>query len=343
MDLYNIIAGTKGDGDIVAQKDITEKTLESYNDVFADILNVLLFHGEQLVKPDELEDQRSRASFKADGKVHEIERDVAKRWIQNNVRIACIGLENQTAADPYMPLRVMGYDGVEYRTQLRDLKPGQKPSPVITLVLYFGYKGHWKAPLSLVEALKVPEILKPYVTDVKVNLFEIAYLSWEQVNLFRSDFKEIARYFVQMRENGDYHPSDDEMEHIEAVMQLLNVMDRDSRFQTAIDDRIEQKEVRKMSEWLTRVLNESESKGIEKGLEKGREEGLEKGREEGLEKGREEGLEKGAIQTLWSLVKDGLLTLEVASARAGLTEKEFQARATALMSESTSNYDQEKN
>ena len=130
-----------------------------------------------------------------------------------------------------------------------------------------------------------------------------------------------------MREIGDYHPSDDEMEHIETVMQLLNVMDRDSRFQTAINDRIEQKGVKKMSEWLTRVLNESESKGIEKGLEKG----------------REEGLEKGAIQTLWSLVKDGLLTLEVASARAGLTEKEFQAHATALMSESTSNYDQEKN
>ena len=31
----------------MAQKDIAEKTLESYNDVFADILNVLLFHGEQ--------------------------------------------------------------------------------------------------------------------------------------------------------------------------------------------------------------------------------------------------------------------------------------------------------
>ena len=303
----------------MAQKDITQKILESYNDVFADILNVLLFHGEQIVKPEELVDQTPRAVFKADGQVREIERDVAKRWIQNNVRIACIGLENQTSVDPFMPLRVMGYDGVEYRTQLRELKAGQKPSPVITLVLYFGYKGHWKAPLSLVEALEVPEILRPYVTDVKVNLFEIAYLSWEQVNLFRSDFREVARYFVQMRENGDYHPSDHEMKHIEAVMQLLNVMDRDSRFQTAINNRTGQKEVKKMSEWLTRVLNESESKGMEKGLE------------------------KGAIQTLWSLVNDGLLTLEVAASRAGLSEKEFQARAAALMSESTSEYDQEKN
>mgnify|MGYP002858909779 CR=1 FL=1 len=315
----------------MAQKDITEKTLESYNDVFADILNVLLFHGKQLVKPEELEDQPTRAVFKADGKVREVERDVAKRWIQNNVRIACIGLENQTAADPYMPLRVMSYDGVEYRTQLRDLKKGQKPSPVITLVLYFGYKGHWKAPLSLVEALEVPEILAPYVTNAKVNLFEIAYLSWEQVNLFRSDFKEVARYFVQMRENGDYRPSDDEMKHIEAVMQLLNVMDRDSRFQVAANDRMEQKEVRKMSEWLTRVLNESESKGMEKGIEKGM--------KKGIEKGIEKGQEKGTIQTLWSLVKDGLLTMDIAAARAGLSEKEFQARATALMSEEASTYE----
>ena len=98
-----------------------------------------------------------------------------------------------------------------------------------------------------------------------------------------------------------------------------------------------------MSEWLTRVLNESESKGMEKGLERGREEGRKEGREEGLEKGLKKGLEKGAIQTLWSLVNDGLLTMEIAAAKAGLNEKEFQARATALMSESTSKYDQEKN
>ena len=31
-------------GDEVAEKDIAEKTLEGYNDVFADIANVLLFN-----------------------------------------------------------------------------------------------------------------------------------------------------------------------------------------------------------------------------------------------------------------------------------------------------------
>ena len=39
----------------MAEKDVTEKILESYNDVFADIVNVLLFGGRQVVAPDELE------------------------------------------------------------------------------------------------------------------------------------------------------------------------------------------------------------------------------------------------------------------------------------------------
>lgn len=32
----------------MAEKDIAEKTLEAYNDVFADIVNVLLFQGKLL-------------------------------------------------------------------------------------------------------------------------------------------------------------------------------------------------------------------------------------------------------------------------------------------------------
>ena len=41
----------------MAEKDISEKILESYNDVFADIVNVLLFNGEQVVDPSDLTDQ----------------------------------------------------------------------------------------------------------------------------------------------------------------------------------------------------------------------------------------------------------------------------------------------
>lgn len=78
-------------------------------------VNVLLFNGRQVLGADELEDQAPRTYYKADGRLHEIERDVAKRWKNGNIRVACIGFENQTASDPDMPLRVIGYDGAEYR------------------------------------------------------------------------------------------------------------------------------------------------------------------------------------------------------------------------------------
>jgi predicted HTH domain antitoxin len=139
--------------------------------------------------------------------------------------------------------------------------------------------------------------------DVKVNLFEIAYLTWEQVNLFRSDFREVARYFVQMREDGEYKPSDDELEHIESVLQLLNVMDKDHRFETEINDRRTGKEIRKMSEWLTRVINENQAIG------------------------RAEGRAEGKFELLVSLVRKNLLSIKDAAEQADMTETEFCRKA----------------
>lgn len=40
----------------LAEKDITEKVLEAFNDVFADIVNVLLFDGKEILKAEELVD-----------------------------------------------------------------------------------------------------------------------------------------------------------------------------------------------------------------------------------------------------------------------------------------------
>ena len=191
-------------------------------------------------------------------------------------------------------------------------------------------------------------MLKPYVSDLRVNLFEIAYLSWEQVNLFRSDFREVARYFVQMRENGEYCPSDDELAHIESVLQLLNVMDQDHRFEQVINERNERgKEVRTMSEWLTRVINENQEIGLKKGrdegqaegeasgLKKGRAEGeasgLKKGRAEGRAEGEARGLKKGraegSLNTLAALVRKNVITLKEAAEQAEMSEAAFCEKA----------------
>ena len=55
----------------MGEKDITEKILEDHNDVFADIINGLLFDGVQEIKPEALENTTVHAQYKAeDDKVH---------------------------------------------------------------------------------------------------------------------------------------------------------------------------------------------------------------------------------------------------------------------------------
>ena len=122
----------------MGEKDITEKTPEDYADVFADVVNVLLFDGEQRVLPEDLADTTGRSQFKSDdGVLHEQERDVVKRWTHGKIVIALPGLENQTKPDENMPLRVFSYEGASYKSQLLGAEETDF-YPVITLVLYFG-------------------------------------------------------------------------------------------------------------------------------------------------------------------------------------------------------------
>ena len=79
----------------MGQKDITEKVLEDYNDVFADIINGLLFDGVQEIKPEALENTTVHTQYKAeDHKVHELERDIAKYWKEEKVELAICGIVN---------------------------------------------------------------------------------------------------------------------------------------------------------------------------------------------------------------------------------------------------------
>lgn len=251
----------------MAEKDITEKTLEAYNDVFADIINVLLFNGRRYVKENELEEESPNSSYKADGKLHAQERDVAKYWKKGLVRIALYGLENQTGVDGDMPLRLISYDGAAYRAQLLTDKEMKEKTgkvapryPVVTLVLYFGYDRHWKKPRTLFECLELPEEIKPYVNDYRMNLYEIAYLSDEQVQMFTSDFKIVADYFVQMQKNKNYVATEVTIKHVHELLQLMAVMTQDNRFENVYSSDME-----RGATTMCEVLDRIENRGIQKG------------------------------------------------------------------------------
>ena len=65
------------------------------------------------------------------------------------------------------------------------------------------------------------------------------------------------------------------------------------------------------------ALEQAEEKGLERGLERGRAEGI----EQGLERGKVE----GSLSMLLNLVRQGLLTSEVASHQLGMTVAEFES------------------
>ena len=219
-----------------AEKDKGEKALEAYDDVFSDIVNVLLFGGRELVKEDELSDAAPLSMYKDDGgKLREQERDVAKFWKDGRIRICLYGLENQTDIDADMPLRIISYDGAGYRSQLladsdnKDEGGHRLRYPVVTLVLYFGEE-RWNRNKRLLDRLTVPEELRPYVSDYRINVFEIAWLEPEDVAKFRSDFRIVADYFVRMRKDKTYDPSRETIRHVHEVLQLMTVLTKDRRF-----------------------------------------------------------------------------------------------------------------
>ena len=133
------------------EKDISQKMLEQFNDVFSDIVNVLLFNGENVVDENSLLDTPTTAMLKIDGRVHSQDRDVSKYWQHSCINIALFGFENQTVPDKLMPLRVISYDGTEYGRQTKKRYRYKTKYPVITLVLYLGYKKRWSYPINIME------------------------------------------------------------------------------------------------------------------------------------------------------------------------------------------------
>ena len=90
----------------------------------------------------------------------------------------------------------------------------------------------------------------------------------EEVDLFQSDFRAVADYFVQKQENGDYEPSLQDLAHVQETLQLLSVMTNDHRFEDVYNEASDAQkgEMRNMCE----ILDKIENRGIEKGNTEGK-------------------------------------------------------------------------
>ena len=247
----------------MAEKDKVEKLLEDYPDVFADIINVLIYDGKQVVKPEELRTTNVQSQYKAsDDVLHEEERDILKEWTKGKDYKVFFGIENQTTKDRKMPLRVIAYDGASYRSQM--LKKNQKDfCKVITLVLHFGNR-RWEGDKELQEIIKKQSGEEEWFQNYKLNVVDIAYLTEKQIKMFRSDFGIIADYFVKRRKGYKAIENHQPIKHVDEMLKFMKIFAEDNRFLKLNVKKDEKGEVT-----MCTILDAVEQKGINKGKKLG--------------------------------------------------------------------------
>lgn len=190
----------------MGKQDRKDRPFFSDKERFAEFINCNIYHGEQIVLPENLELLKRKYPSLA-GASGEKERDVVMKDRRRNI---CYGLEIETEFDYSMPERVMIYDACEYEYQIKEIykrhtdeenydsyrekksriKEDDFLLPVITAVLYLG-EGHWDSCSCLTGMFHMltkgdmPQ--EEYLNDYSFPLIEADYVNPED---YRTDLKE---------------------------------------------------------------------------------------------------------------------------------------------------------
>lgn len=85
------------------------------------------------------------------------------------------------------------------------------------------------------EVIDTPCNLDKFVSDYKINVFELAWISDEQIQAFKSDFREVALFLRSLRTGERFLGSDRKVEHIMEILDLFRVMgENDTRITDVI-------------------------------------------------------------------------------------------------------------
>ena len=303
-------------------KDLAEKNLLQYKDVFSDIVNVNLFGGRCYVLAEELSREPGEMITKAvsDDKLCQLQMDVPMKCQKHN-RSFFLCLENQSDKNNVMPVRDMGYQHAKYMEQIKEAKESnrktgnypnpmtkelndsQKLSPVITLVLNYSQK-EWEKPRCLNDMLKFPEDMKcelePWIPSYSVCVINLASQPETTICQYQSDFKYIVRYLScgndRKKLDEYFQTTEFELDHPEAFLDWLSAVTNDTRYRKA-KELIEETEGKGGKINMCVLLDMYEERGEARGEARGIEKGIVQGEARGMAKGISQGIEE--INTLY--------------------------------------------
>ena len=182
--------------------------------VFADFVNVCLFEGKGEIQPENVKEYSElyHAALSDRGnqkKYLKRERDHLRK-IYKDCQYVVIGEENQDELHPFMPLRCLEYDIMEYNRQTKKLKAENRKNaglkngeylaklkqsdqlvPVVTIVFYHGKKPYdsCKTLHDMLDFSGENAKYKPFAADYKMNLVTLDSLD---ETLFETGLRELV-------------------------------------------------------------------------------------------------------------------------------------------------------
>lgn len=247
----------------MGQKDLTQKSLESYPDVFSDVVNALLYRGERVLVPESLQPAPTETLYKdKQGVIRDQFHDVSKYEMENGRIRVQYTLENETAVNRKMVLRKAGYEGGVYRDQYDKAEV----YPFVSMVLYWG-RSRWSAPRSLHRLFTGMHFRKEYVDNIRLHVYEMAHLSKEVRERFHSDMRIVVDYLA---EGKDYVPTGQKITHLEALLMMLSALTGDVRYEEIVPE-LQEEEKEKGGIGMCELLDKYENRGVERGIARGME------------------------------------------------------------------------
>ncbi len=270
-------------------KDLPGKNLLNCTDVFADIGNVNLFEGEELLHPKELERMPTEIIYKDNyGIRHHRFLDTRMKATDHRTDIAIFCLENQSGINNIMPVRDMGYLYSNYNEQIRDWQKKdekcgtlhitegigreEKLIPVISIVLYYGRES-WTGPERLSDMLSVPEPWKeklgPLIADHTVRIVHLAGQDKETRGKYKSDFRHIVDYLAWAgnKEECRIYIKDEirKIDHPEEYLDMMAAFSSDIRFSCIKEKVLKKRKKGEESVTMYSIAEELENLGREEG------------------------------------------------------------------------------
>lgn len=176
--------------------DVVLKDFWRPNDRFADLFNAVVFHGKEVLKPEELHEMDTDISgiirFKDYEESLSRTRDVVKK-MAFGVEFAVFGIESQQKIHYAMPLRALLYDGMGYLKEYQEIVHSRKSEkravtedeflskmrkedrlhPIISIVVYYS-ENIWDGPLCLKDMImEMPAEIEQIFSDYKMNLVQV--------------------------------------------------------------------------------------------------------------------------------------------------------------------------